>query len=243
MKQNYNNYTVQDHQVWQTLFERQKRNLRKKACKEYLDCLEEMSLCFQPEHIPDFNKVNKMLLKKTGWSIEVVKGLIPVEDFFELLAQKKICSSTWLRGMLQLDYLEEPDMFHDTFGHIPLLINPVFASFMEEFGKTGCEHANNAEVIKQLQRLYWFTIEFGLIGNKNERKIFGAGIISSFGETNHVFEKNLDIRPFEMNEVLNQQFRTDLIQTTYFSLESFEQLFEEMNRLRCKLNRRREILV
>jgi phenylalanine-4-hydroxylase len=235
MKQLYNNYTENDHLVWNTLFNRQKKNLKEKACEEYLDCLEEMSDCFTPDHIPIFDKVNELLLSKTGWSIEVVKGLIPVEDFFELLAQKKFCSSTWLRGMHQLDYLEEPDMFHDTFGHLPLLVNPIFAAFMEEFGKTGCEHKNDPVIVKQLQRLYWFTIEFGLIG-KGERKIYGAGIISSFGEANHIFEKQLDIRPFVMEEILQQDFRTDVIQTTYFSLDSFEQLFDQMNQLRKSLS-------
>jgi phenylalanine-4-hydroxylase len=238
MKQLYGRYTEQDHLVWQRLFSRQVKNLQDKACKEYLDCLDEMSSCFKDSAIPDFAEVDKLFLEKTGWSIEVVKGLIPVEEFFELLAQKKFCSSTWLRGMHQLDYLEEPDMFHDTFGHIPLLINPVFSAFMEEFGKTGCRFANDPLVIKQLQRLYWFTIEFGLIGKQNEQKIYGAGIISSFGETNHVFEKELDIRPFNMQEIIQQDFRTDIIQTTYFSLESFEQLFEEMRAFA-----RRELLV
>ena len=121
MKQHYDNYSETDHNVWQTLFERQTNNLQDKACQDYLDCLQILSPVLHANRIPDFDELDEVLGNQTGWTIEVVPGHIPVRDFFALLAQKKFPSSTWLRSMDQLDYLEEPDMFHDIYGHIPLL--------------------------------------------------------------------------------------------------------------------------
>ena len=128
-------YTAEDQKVWKTLFERQIINLQDKACEEYLLCLNEMQSVLNSTHIPEFNQINEWFKTKTGWQIEVVPGMIPVDDFFKLLAEKKFCSSTWLRSWQQLDYLEEPDMFHDIFGHIPLLAHPLFSEFAFEFGK------------------------------------------------------------------------------------------------------------
>jgi hypothetical protein len=140
--------------------------------------------------------LDKWFENRTAWKIEVVPGLIPVDDFFELLAQKKFCSSTWLRKMEQLDYLEEPDMFHDIFGHIPLLSNALFSDFMQKFGKLGVAAKGDDEQILKLQRLYWFTIEFGMIGS-DDPKIYGAGICSSFGETNRSINKTISKVQYE----------------------------------------------
>lgn len=227
MKQNYSNYTKEDQDVWHILFERQMKNLRDKACHEYLDCLHEMSSVLNGKNIPKFSKLNAILSNKTGWSIEVVPGLIPVDDFFKLLAQKKFCSSTWLRKKSQLDYLEEPDMFHDIFGHIPLFMNEVFADFVHRFGLLGVKHLNNPAILTQLQRLYWFTIEFGLFNQKN--CIYGAGIISSFGESNHIFNDKIEVFPFNIKKVLNQNFINSEIQQLYFSIESFDELYNSIS--------------
>lgn len=181
MKQEFNKYTEEDRKVWSTLFDRQFDNLQDKACGEYINCLIEMKDVMHPGNVPNFNEVNEWFKTSTGWTIEVVPGLIPVEDFFMLLAQKKFCCSTWLRSWEQLDYLEEPDMFHDTFGHIPLLADPTYSKFMHAFGKVGAEFIGNPQTIIELQRLYWFTIEFGLMQNKNGKRVYGAGILSSFG--------------------------------------------------------------
>jgi len=163
MKQEYKLYKEEDQLVWKMLFERQVENLQDKSCKAYLSCLEIIKGVLNSKQIPDFKRMNAKLTESTGWSIEVVPGLIPVEDFFRLLAQRKFSASTWVRKMDQLDYLEEPDMFHDVFGHIPLLAEPKFAQFMKDFGDLGVEFIDDEEVVIQLQRLYWFTIEFGLI--------------------------------------------------------------------------------
>ncbi len=237
MRQEYDKYTEEDFEVWKVLFERQAENLQTKACSEYLDCLQEMSAILNAERIPRFEELDAALMGATGWSIEVVPGLIPEREFFPLLAQRRFCSSTWLRTKAQLDYLEEPDMFHDIFGHIPLLMDQDYADFMQAIGELGMRHTNSDEAILQLKRLYWFTIEFGLIRKKGQLQIYGAGIISSFGESNHIFENKVDIDPFDMIKVLRQAFINSEIQTQYFEVKSFQQIYNSMDRLMSSLEK------
>ncbi len=234
MKQEYKLYKEEDQLVWGTLFERQVENLQGKSCTAYLSCLEKMKGVLNPKQIPNFNLMNSTLKEATGWSIEVVPGLIPVEDFFRLLAQRKFSASTWVRKIDQLDYLEEPDMFHDVFGHTPLLADHKFAQFMKDFGDLGVEFIDDEEVVNQLQRLYWFTIEFGLI-YENGRKVYGAGICSSFGETIHSLSANVEVIPFNLDRVISTEFETDVVQTLYFELESFDQLFREFKLFRDRI--------
>ncbi len=224
------NYNSDDLKVWRKLFERQQENLQGKVCKEYEIALTTMSDVLNANEIPDFSKIDAWFENRTAWKIKVVPGLIPVEEFFELLANKMFCSSTWLRNMQQLDYLEEPDMFHDIFGHIPLLSNPVFSDFMQAFGKLGTELKENKEAVIQLQRLYWYTIEFGMIDIKNP-KIYGAGIISSFGETNRSMLDSVSKTSFLKHEILEKSFKTDEIQNEYICIESFENLFSSIKKL------------
>lgn len=229
MIQEYHKYTPEDFEVWKLLFERQEKNLQDKACKSYLNSLNELSEVLKADEVPNFNKLNKVLSAKNGWSIEVVPGLIPVEDFFELLEQKKFCSSTWLRSKAQLDYLEEPDMFHDIFGHIPLLMDESYSNFAQKLGEVGVKNINNKEVVLQLQRLYWFTIEFGLKKGTDKTEIYGAGIMSSFGESNYIYEANTEIIPFNFSSVINRPFKTDEIQSLYYEIESYDELYNTLN--------------
>ncbi len=232
MRQEYDKYTSEDFEVWKILFNRQIDNLKDKACEEYLECLSDLKEVLNADRIPKFEELDAALKATTGWSIEVVPGLIPERDFFNLLAQRRFCSSTWLRTKAQLDYLEEPDMFHDIFGHIPLLMDEEYADFMQAIGELGMRHTNSDEAILQLKRLYWFTIEFGLLRQKGDLKIYGAGIISSFGESNHIFEnKTINIDSFDMISVLNQAFINSEIQTQYFEVESFQQIYNSMESL------------
>jgi phenylalanine-4-hydroxylase len=190
-----------------------------------------------PHEIPDFKKINDWFESCTNWQIEVVKGLIPVENFFSLLADKKFSASTWLRNKNSLDYIEEPDMFHDVFGHIPLLSNPLFSSFAHEFGKLGRSFIGNTNAILALQRLYWFTIEFGLI-KEDSIKAYGAGIISSVGETENALALNTVHLNFDVEKVLSKEFRTDSIQTEYVVIDSFEQLFNAVLQINKTLTKR-----
>lgn len=225
MKQQYEQYSKQDVEIWKLLFSRQIDNLQNKASNIYLEALEKMKPVLNEQEIPNFNKLNQWFKNETGWQMECVPGLIPVTDFFELLSQKKFCSSTWLRSLKNLDYLEEPDMFHDIFGHVPLLSNAVFSDFMHEFGKLGVKMKNDPVRLIQLQRLYWFTIEFGLI-NENGYKIYGAGIASSFGESNLSLGNTVQTSAFDIETIINKSFETDHVQNHYFIINSYEQLFE-----------------
>ena len=225
MKQEFEKYGAEDFEVWRLLFERQERNLQDKACDEYMLALERMKDVLHPGSIAKFDYLNEWFKSSTGWQIHCVPGLIPVEEFFQLLAERKFCSSTWLRPMEQLDYLEEPDMFHDIFGHIPLLSDPVFSAFAEEFGRLGRSVLHDAEKVIMLQRLYWFTIEFGLIRQQG-LKIYGAGIISSFGESNLSLSGTVPVEDFDVERVMRTPFHTDQLQTHYVAIESLEALFD-----------------
>lgn len=236
MKQEMDKYTQEDFEVWKILFERQVENLKTKGSQHYRTALNNMSEVLNANSIPNFNELNSFFKSETGWTIEVVPGLIPVEDFFTLLADKKFCSSTWLRSKENLDYLEEPDMFHDTFGHIPLLSNPVFSAFTHEFGKIGLKYLANEKALIQLQRLYWFTIEFGVI-LEDQIKAYGAGIMSSFGETNRIANKECSFLEFDIEAILNKEFRNDVMQEEYFVVASFDQLFECLPKAEAVLKR------
>jgi phenylalanine-4-hydroxylase len=211
------------------LFDRQEKNLRDKASTEYLLWLNELEPSLCADRIPSFRELNHRLWAGTGWSIEVVPGLIPVVDFFKLLARRRFCSSTWIRRPDQLDYLEEPDMFHDIFGHIPLLLNPTYADFMQKFGEIGMKYASDEQAVLKLQRLYWFTIEFGLIHERGQLRIYGAGIASSFGESNHIFDDDITVLPFDVEKVMETSFRSDVMQTEYFAIPSFESLYRSLD--------------
>lgn len=240
MQQHYEKYTPEDQEVWNILATRQLENLPGKAHPEYLKCLKEMDSVLNAGHIPRFEELNRVLTDAQGWSIAVVPGLIPVEQFFELLKERKFSASTWLRNKSQLNYLEEPDMFHDIFGHIPLLMNESYADFAQKLGALGVKYIDDKTIITQLQRLYWFTIEFGLINHKDETLIYGAGIISSSGETDHVMNDDVDVRPYDIFEIIEQDFITSEIQTRYFVLEDFDQLFRSIENLEASLLERSE---
>ncbi len=235
MQQHHEKYLPTDHETWQILFERQVLNLQDKACSQYLGSLAQLAPELGALEIPRFEELDRRLKAATGWEIEVVPGLIPVAEFFDLLSQRRFCSSTWVRKRSQLDYLEEPDMFHDIFGHVPLLIDPVYAGFMERFGAIGKRFAGNLQAEAQLERLYWFTIEFGLLIEGSKPTIFGAGILSSYGESKQIFNSGIGILPFDIEAVLGHAFRKEVMQTEYYALESIAQLAESLDRVEQNL--------
>ena len=231
--QHWDSYSVDQHDTWRRLYERQATNLVGKASPLYLDSLKAMKLALTRNEVPRISAMEALLQSTTGWSLTVVPGLIPVEDFFKLLAQKRFCTSTWVRRPDQLDYIEEPDMFHDTFGHIPPLMNADFAAFMQRFGEVGSAlvETGEAEAVLGLQRLYWYFVEFGFVrGAAGDPELLGTGIMSSFGETNHAWSLKDALRPFVLEEVMDTPFRTDVIQTEYFLVDDVVELRRDLDR-------------
>jgi len=224
-------YTQEQHSTWNFLYDRQKAYLKDKASRLYLENLEKMSGTLTSTCVPMIEDMASQLKETTGWSIEIVPGLIPPDEFFKLLAQKKFCSSTWVRRKDQVDYIEEPDMFHDTFGHIPPLMDTSFASFMHRFGEIGAALSNDGRdfQVTQLQRLYWFFVEFGFVREEGEAKLFGAGIMSSYGETDHAWNLRNSLKVFNLEEVMATPFRVDVIQDEYFILNDIPELEKELN--------------
>jgi phenylalanine-4-hydroxylase len=223
MKQDYTAYSAEDQKVWQILFDRQLAQLQTVADKNFLEGIE--TIGFTRDVIPDFDEVNARLGILTGWQIAVVPGIIGNEDFFKLLANKRFPSSTWLRPMRSLDYLSEPDMFHDSFGHMPLLTIQAFADFYQALGELGVKYKDHPDAFKCLGRIYWFTVEFGLIqAPGSELKIYGAGILSSSGETVYCLGDIPKRTTFDIQAIMHTDFDNTKIQNEYFVVSSYEEL-------------------
>ncbi len=221
-QQIYSNYTPEDFAVWKLLFDRQMANLEGKVAPEFLEALEVIR--FSNDRIPDFREINQILGRQTGWEIVTVPNISPAREFFQRLAARQFTATCWLRKMSELDYLEEPDMFHDVFAHTPLLTNHAYTEFFHQMGVLAMRYIDLDDVILKLQRLYWFTIEFGLIRDGDGLKIYGAGIISSKGETNHALSNQSVKHDFDIRRIFHHDFRTDIIQDEYYVIDSFEQL-------------------
>jgi phenylalanine-4-hydroxylase len=238
MKQEYSNYTMEDFEVWRTLFERQMKILPNCASKSYLQALDTVG--FRADKIPDFDEVNEILGRTSGWKLAVVPNIIPNEEFFPLLSKRTFSATTWLRKMSQLDYLEEPDMFHDVFGHVPLLSNPTFCAFFKGLAEIGMRYLENKEAIEMLGRMYWFTIEFGLIRENDELRIYGAGILSSHGETKYSLSNEPEHVEFSVSAILEQEYDNMKIQDKYFIVQDFEQLFNSLEEIEKYIEQRIE---
>lgn len=234
-KQIYSNYTQHDFLVWETLFVRQMNLLQPIVSASYLQALEEVK--FSKDKIPDFDEVNSILAPITGWSLEVVPNISPQKEFFEFLSQRKFTSTCWLRTMEQLDYLEEPDMFHDVFAHVPLLSNHEYVGFFKGISDIALKHIDDPKAIELLGRIYWFTIEFGLIREHGQLKIYGAGIISSKGESEFCLSDKAIRLDFDVQTIFDTGFRTDIIQERYFVVESFEQLYNSLSEIEFLLQK------
>ena len=226
MLQNYNGYTAEQQWVWKKLFSRQQENLMQKGTTLHNESVTLLNNVFNADSIPRLADLSSALLKRTGWQIHIVEGFIPAVEFLSLLADKKFAASTWLRQPEQLDYLEEPDMFHDVFGHLPILCDENYAAFVHKVGLLGKKYSFSPECVDLIERFYWYSIEFGLVKEKGEIKIFGAGIISSFGETNRIFEdKTVEIKEFNLGEILYLPFDKSSLQPIYYVADSFEELY------------------
>ncbi|MBF6023285.1 phenylalanine 4-monooxygenase [Lysobacter niastensis] len=226
VEQPWASYSSTDHEVWATLFKRQREVLVGRASDEFLRTQEAMGM--SSDRIPKFDDLNRMLRKATGWELVGVEGLLPELTFFDHLANRRFPVTWWIRRPEQLDYLSEPDLFHDLFGHVPLLMNPVFADYMQAYGKGGVKaHGIGPEALVNLTRLYWYTVEFGLIKQDDGLRIYGSGIVSSKGESIHCLESKAPNRiGFDLERIMRTRYRIDTYQKTYFVIDSYEQLME-----------------
>ncbi|HWE73225.1 MAG TPA: phenylalanine 4-monooxygenase [Stellaceae bacterium] len=224
LEQEWDRYTPEQHAIWRTLFHRQEAILARRACQPFLDGLKALGV--EADGIPDFRRLNEALGRATGWQITAVPGLVADGVFFEHLANRRFPSTCFIRRQDQLDYLQEPDIFHDIFGHVPMLMNPVFADYMEAYGQGGLK-ALRLDNLEHLARLYWYTVEFGLIRTEEGVRIYGSGIVSSKGESIYCIE---DAKPnriaFDLLRVMRTRYRIDDYQESYFVIDSFEQLFD-----------------
>ena len=222
--QGWEAYTAEDHQVWVTLYERQAKVLPGRACDAFLKGLDALDL--RGGGIPDFEVMSDKLEALTGWRVVAVPGLVPDEVFFEHLANKRFPAGNFIRRADELDYLEEPDVFHDVFGHVPMLTDPAFAHFMQAYGEGG-RRAMNLGQLHNLARLYWYTVEFGLMDTTEGLRIYGAGIVSSKSETIFAVEAPSPNRVgFDLERVMRTPYRIDDFQQVYFVIPSIEALQE-----------------
>lgn len=224
--QPWDDYSDVDHGVWKALYQRQREMLVGRASDEFLQAQDMMGM--SPDRIPRFAELNAVLEASTGWTIVGVEGLLPELDFFEHLANRRFPVSWWIRRPDQLDYIEEPDLFHDLFGHVPLLMIPAFADYMQAYGRGGVKaHGIGADALANLTRLYWYTVEFGLIRQHDGLRIYGSGIVSSKGESIHCLESAAPNRiGFDLERIMRTRYRIDSYQKTYFVIDSFEQLMD-----------------
>ena len=225
--QNYAAYTPADHDTYRRLYERQSALLPGLACDEFIEALPSLGAS---SRIPHFEEINARLIKATGWKLVAVPGLLPEVPFFTLLANRQFPVTDWIRKPEEFDYIVEPDVFHDLFGHVPLLFNPVFAGHMQAYGAGGLK-AHHLGACEQLARLYWYTIEFGLIrrtdGESPGLRAYGAGILSSSGELVHATSSPEPQRePLDLLRCMSKPYNIDSYQQTYFVIDSFQQLFD-----------------
>jgi len=222
--QGWERYTAEEHGVWKTLFERQSKLLPGRACDEFVQAMQDLPI--GSDQIPDFRRLSDALMTRTGWQVVAVPGLVPDDVFFEHLAHRRFPSGQFIRKPHQLDYLEEPDVFHDVFGHVPLLTHPVIADYIQAYGVGGLR-AKQLGVLDQLSRVYWYTVEFGLVQQADGLRIYGAGIASSATETVFAVEDDSPNRlRFELERVMRTHYRIDDFQETYFVIRNLDELLE-----------------
>jgi phenylalanine-4-hydroxylase len=218
-------YTPAEHAMWDRLFQRQSAMLPARVVPAFLDGLDILRM--DRPGIPDFEALNERLMRATGWQVVAVPGLVPDEVFFEHLANRRFVAGRFIRTPEQIDYLQEPDVFHDVFGHVPLLADPVFADYMQAYGEGGLRAARLG-MIEALARLYWYTVEFGLIRDGGALKLYGAGIVSSYGESVFALDHASPHRiGFDLERVMRTQYRIDDYQQAYFVIDSFADLLRQ----------------
>ena len=220
--QGWHNYSAAEHAVWRTLFERQTALLPGRACDAFVAGMQALPMA--ADQIPDFQRLSAVLMQHTGWQVVAVPGLVPDEVFFEHLANRRFPAGQFIRRADQLDYLEEPDVFHDVFGHVPMLMNRQIADYIQAYGVGGLR-AQKLGCLAQLARVYWYTVEFGLVQQADGLRIYGAGIASSMAESRFALDDASPNRvAFNLARVMRTRYRIDDFQETYFVIDSLDEL-------------------
>jgi phenylalanine-4-hydroxylase len=232
IQQDWSQYTAEQHSVWAELVGRRMPQLEEHACQEYLDGFDNIGL--RQDVIPDLAQVNTLLAPRTGWMATPVSGYLPAAAFFEMIAARRFPTTTWLRSRESLEYTPEPDIFHDVFGHVPMHAHPVFADFLQSYGQV-CAGLTREEDLVQMGRLFWFTVEFGVIRQQGQIKLYGSGLISSHGESKYVLSGGPEIRDFNLEEVLARDFNISEMQPVLYAVESFEQIYEATRQAKARL--------
>jgi len=239
IEQDWGAYSREQHATWAELVSRRMPELREHACQEYLEGFEYIGM--REDSIPNLAEVNCRLEARTGWNATPVSGFMPPDAFFAMLAARRFPTTTWLRGRESLEYTPEPDIFHDCFGHVPMHAHPVFADFLRQYGRV-CARLRHKDDLERMGRLFWFTVEFGIIRQNGAIKLYGSGLISSNGESHALLEKirnpeaaGPEIRDFNLDQVLDQQFLVSEMQRVLYAVESFEQIYEAAHEAESRL--------
>ena len=231
--QDYAAYTCEQHGIWAELVRRRMPQLERHAAQEYLDGFE--ALCLPYDRLPDLAAVSAKLERRTGWNATPVSGFMPAPAFFEMLAARRFPTTTWLRSRDSLEYTPEPDIFHDVFGHVPMHAHPVFADFLAQYGQL-CVRIDDWGILERLGRVFWYTVEFGLIRQRGRVKVYGSGLISSNGECSSVLNGGCAIRPFALDDVLRTPVKVDEMQPLLFAIDSFDEIYEAMRELERRVD-------
>jgi phenylalanine-4-hydroxylase len=224
IQQDWSAYTPEQHATWAELVSRRMPQLRQHACQEYLEGFDLIGL--KEDCLPDLTAVSARLQPRTGWRSTPVSGFLPADAFFEMLAARRFPTTTWLRSRDSLEYTPEPDIFHDVFGHVPMHAHPVFGDFLQHYGEICASLMHQPAALECMGRVFWFTVEFGIIRQNGALKVYGSGLISSHGECTRVLQGGCEVRDFELHEVMEQKLDTGAMQPVLFAVESFEQIFE-----------------
>jgi phenylalanine-4-hydroxylase len=232
IQQDYSAYTDEQHQTWAELVSRRMPQLAKHAAEEYLEGFAVIGL--RTDNLPNLAEISLRLRPRTGWSTVPVSGFMPGPAFFEMLAGRQFPTTTWLRRRDSLEYTPEPDIFHDVFGHVPMHAHPVFADFLAHYGQL-CAGIHDEAMLERIGRLFWYTVEFGLIRQHGRIKVYGSGLISSNGECTNVLEGHCEVRDFSLDAVLQAPVQVDQMHKVLFAIESFEQIYEALQQVTAEI--------
>ena len=231
--QDYAAYTTEQHGTWAELVRSRMPQLEESAAQEYLDGFD--SLCLPYDRLPNLAAVSAKLERRTGWNTTPVSGFMPAPAFFEMLAARRFPTTTWLRSRDSLEYTPEPDIFHDVFGHVPMHAHPVFADFLATYGQL-CARIQDEAILEGIGRVFWYTVEFGLIRQHGQVKVYGSGLISSNAECSNVLDHGCEVRPFTLDEVLRTPVKVDEMHHLLFAIDSFDQIYEAVRTLESRID-------